>query len=228
MKKKTVVLLLIITALLCTATGGYAATSLISIQAYLNGEVKFKKDGVDWHPIDSDGNEVLPITYDGTTYLPLRVFANSFHIPVDYDEANKTVLLGQNPNSVTLYGNQIKTKHTGSDFFDIIDKSQLVFGGKQFDGAFAFAASSSESYNLRIDLGKPYSTMHLIVASKENTKLKVYNGDKQQLTPEIVLNKNELKEIDVNLQGTQYPTIYAYSDAGNYPLLYILKDTTVK
>ncbi|WP_135557253.1 stalk domain-containing protein [Paenibacillus cymbidii] len=228
MKKKTVMLLLIITGLLCTATGGYAATSLISIQAYLNGELKFKKDGVDWHPIDSAGNEVLPITYDGTTYLPLRVFANSFQIPVDYDQATNTVLLGKNPTAVTLYGNQIKTKHNGSQFFDILDKSQLVFGGKQFEGAFAFEASYSDSYSLQIDLGKAYTTMHLIVAAKDAMNFRVYNGENQMISPEYTLNKNELKEVDVDLKGTQFPTIHAYSKEGNYPLIYILKDSTVK
>jgi hypothetical protein len=227
MKKASVILLLIATAVICLSTGVYAASKLTAIQAYLNGEVSFLKDGVGWRPTDDKGNEVMPITYEGRTYLPLRVIANAFNIPVSYDEAKKTILLGKTDGLTTLYGKQIKTSYDASEFFDIIDKKQLIFGGIQYNGAFAVTASSSEIYDMQIDFGQKYSTLHLMMVGKANLKVKVYNGNKQQLSDEISLVEGEVKEVDIDLQGSQIAKIAAYGSE-KYPLLYVLKDSYLK
>lgn len=235
MKRISVVLLLIATAVFCLATGAFAANNLTAIKAFLDGEVNFLKDGENWRPMDVNGNEVLPITYNGTTYLPLRVIADAFKIPVKYDGRTKTILLGDSEGvsetkNVTLYAKQIKTDYSASAFHDVIDKKQLVFGGHQYNGAFAVTASSSESYYMKVDFGQKYNSLHLIIVGKANVKFKVYNGDKQQLTEEISLVEGEVKEVDIDLQGSQYATIYTYgADTSNgYPLVYILKDSYVK
>jgi hypothetical protein len=230
MKRWTVMIMLIVTALFCLVTGAYAASNLTAIKAYLNGDVKFLKDGANWRPTDDKGNEVLPITYNGATYLPLRVLANAFDIPVSYDVALKTVLLGES-SALNLNAKQVTTEYSGSEWHDVIDKNQLVFGGHQYNGAFAFAASSSESYNFKINFGQKYSTLHLIIVAKDNLKIKVYNGDKQQLSDDISLVKGEVKEVDVSLQGSQYAAVYAYgydTSISNHPLVYILKESFVK
>ncbi|MCR8634841.1 copper amine oxidase N-terminal domain-containing protein [Paenibacillus radicis (ex Xue et al. 2023)] len=231
MKRKSVVLLLLITAVFCLATGAYAASNLTAIQAYLNGEVKFLKDGENWRPTDDNGNEVLPITYEGTTYLPLRVVANVLNIPVSYNDAEKMISLGEGKN-VSLYSKQMKTEYSAAKFFDVIDKKQLIFGGKQYNEAFAFSASPGENYSLKIDFGQKYSTLHLIVVAKATMKMKVYNGAKQQLSDEISLVEGEVKEVNVDLKGSQYAEIHPYygynSNLSDYPLLYVLKDSFVK
>lgn len=235
MKRISMALLLFVTAVFCLATGAFAASNITTIQAFLDGNVKFVKDGSSWRPTDSKGDEVLPITYNGTTYLPLRVIADAFNIPVKYDGRAKTILLGdsegvsETPN-VTLYAKQMKTEYSASAFYDVIDKKQLVFGGHQYNGAFAVTASSSESYYLKVDFGQKYNSLHLVIVGEANTKFKVYNGNKQQLTEEISLVEGEVKEVDVDLQGSQYATIYTYgADTSNgYPLVYILKDSYVK
>jgi hypothetical protein len=140
MKKTSVILLLVVTAVFSLTTGAFAASKLTEIKAYLNGEVKFLKDGVNWRPTDDKGNEVLPITYDGKTYLPLRVIATAFNIPVSYDEAKKTILLGQTDGLTTLYGKQIKTDHSASAFYDVIDKKQLIFGGIQYNVIYPYTS----------------------------------------------------------------------------------------
>jgi hypothetical protein len=231
MKKTSVILLLIVTAIFSLTTGVFAAGKLTAIQAFLNGEVKFLKDGVNWRPTDDKGNEVLPITYLGKTYLPLSVIAGAFNIPVSYDGAKKTVIIGQTDVQTTLYGKQIKTQYSSSDFFDVIDKKQLIFGGTQYNGAFAVGSSSSESYNVSIDFGQKYSTLHLILVAKANMKVKVYNKDKQQLSEEISLVEGEVKEVDVDLQGTDGVIIYPYTsdyNSNDYPLTYVLKDSFLK
>ncbi|TXK76765.1 hypothetical protein [Paenibacillus sp. N3.4] len=231
MKKTSIILLVILTAVFSLATGAFAASKLTTIQAYLNGEVKFLKDGESWRPTDDKGNEVLPITYDGTTYLPLRVVANVLNIPVSYNDAEKIISLGEGKN-VSLYSKEMKTEYSSAKFFDVIDKKQLIFGGKQYNGAFAFSASPGESYSLKIDFGQKYSTLHLMVVAKATMKMKVYNGAKQLLSDEISVVEGEVKEVDVDLKGSQYAEIHPYygydSNLSDYPLLYVLKDSYVK
>lgn len=235
MKRISVMLLLIGTAVFCLVTGAFAASNITAIKAVLDGNVKFVKDGASWRPTDSRGNEVQPITYNGTTYLPLRVIADAFNIPVSYNGKSKTISFGEGAGTsetqnVNLYAKQVKTDYSASAFYDVIDKKQLVFGGHQYNGAFAVTASSSESYYLKVDFGQKYNSMHLIIVGKANMIFKVYNGNKQQLTEEISLVEGEVKEVDVDLQGSQYATIFAYgADTSNgYPLVYILKDSYVK
>lgn len=229
MKRISVVLLLLTTAVFCLTTGAFAASKITAIKALLDGEVKFVKDGANWTPVDNKGNGVLPITYNGTTYLPLRVIADAFQIPVKFDAPTKTITLGQS-EGVTLYAKQIKTEYAASEFHDVIDKKQLIFGGQQYNGAFAVTASSSESYYMKINFGQKYNTLHLIIVGKANTTFKVYNGNNQQLTDEISLVEGEVKEVVIDLQGSQSATIYPYGvDTGNgYPLVYVLKDSYVK
>jgi hypothetical protein len=228
MKRMSVVLLLIVTAVFSLVTGAYAASNLTTIKAFLNGDVKFLKDGVKWRPMDNSGKEVLPITYNGTTYLPLAVFADAFNIPVKYDGPTKTILLGEGASeNFTLYNKQVTTEYSASAFFDVIDKKQLIFDGHQYTGAFAVTASSSESYNMKLIFGKKYNSLHLIMVGKANMKVKVYNGNNQQLTEEISLVEGEVTEVDVDLQGSQSAIIYPYG-ADEYPLVYVLKDSYVK
>lgn len=232
MKKTSIILLVILTAVFSLATGAFAASKLTAIQAYLNGEVKFVKDGANWNPTDDQGNEVLPITYDGKTYLPLRVVSNAFNIPVTYDDATKTINLGKMDIQTNLYGKEIKIEQSAAKFFDVIDKKQLIFGGQQYNGAFAFSASPGDSYNLKIDFGQKYNTLHLIVVAKATMKMKVYNENKQLLSDEISLVEGEVKEVDIDLQSSKSVEIHPYygydTNLSDYPLLYVLKDSYVK
>lgn len=230
MKRSKIIVLLVVVALFYTAGVGYAASNLTEIKAYLNGDIKFIKNGVNWRPTDDKGNEVLPIVYNGTTYLPLRVIANGFDVPVSYDGANRTVLLGSSNTALNFYSEQVKVENKALFLYDVINKQQLVFGGKQYNGAYAFTADYLESGSIKIDFGEKFNTLHLVIVGKENLKFKVYNGNKQQLSDEISLVKGEVKEIDIDLQGSQHALIYGYGAAQNLkleelPLIYVLKDS---
>ncbi|MCJ8011596.1 copper amine oxidase N-terminal domain-containing protein [Paenibacillus sp. KQZ6P-2] len=234
MKKTRVILLLVITAMFSLATGAFAASNLTEIKAYLNAGVKFRLDGKSWRPLDDKGKEVLPITYNGTTYLPLRVIANAFDVPITWEGSTQTIGLRESSN-LTLYSKEVKVDNWSEKFYDVIDKKQLVFGNHQYEGAYAFTAENvglgwyEGSPYLKLDFGKKYNTLHLILYSPSSMKIRVLNGDKQQLTQEISLEAGRVTEMDINLQGSQYAFVSAY-DANNQaekPLLYILKDSYV-
>ncbi|WP_159881545.1 stalk domain-containing protein [Paenibacillus puerhi] len=234
MKKTHVILLLFITAMLSLATGALAASNLTEIKAYLNSEIKFRLDGKPWRPVGDNGEEVLPITYNGTTYLPLRVVANAFDIPIAWESSTQTVSMRESSN-LTLYSKEVKVDNWSEKFYDIADKKQLVFGNRQYDGAYAFTAENvglgwyEGSPYLKFNFGKPYNTLHLTLYSPSSMKVRVMNGSNQQLTEEISLEADRVTELDVDLQGSPYALVSAYDAAvqAEKPLLYILKDSYV-
>ncbi|MCC3375238.1 stalk domain-containing protein [Cohnella sp. REN36] len=232
MKKTRVILLLVITALFSLSTGAFAASNLTEIKAYLNSGIKYRLDGKAWRPLDDNGKEVQAISYNGTTYLPLRAIAKAFDIPITWDAATQTVGLRESAN-LTLYSKEVKVDNWSEKFYDVADKKQLVFGDRQFNGAYAFSAENvglgwyEGSPNLKINFGKKYNTLHLILYSPSSMKIRVMNGSNQQLNEEITLEADKVTELDVNLQGSQYAVVSAY-DADNQaekPLLYVLKDS---
>lgn len=236
MKKTSIALLLILTALLSLSTGAFAASNLTAIKAYLSRDIGFVKDGADWRPTDDKGKEVLPIVYNGTTYLPLRVIADAFGIPVSWNSATRTIGLGEGSDVTTLYSKEVKAEFWSEKSYDVIDKKQLVFGGKQYNGAYAFSAENvglgwyEGSPNVKLDLGKKYDSLHLVLVGESSMKVRVLNGNKQQLAEEWSLEEGKVTELDVDLQGSQYVYVSAY-DAENQavkPLLYVLKDSYVK
>ena len=46
---------------------------------------------------DVNGKVVYPIVHEGTTYLPVRAVSNLVNLPVEWDGANYTVVLGEKP-----------------------------------------------------------------------------------------------------------------------------------
>lgn len=98
MKKRILSLALvpvICLALVGALTLGAAATgNLEVISAYLNKTVTITMDGKEQILKDADGNRVYPITYEGSTFLPVRAVSNLLGVPVDWDGATKTVILG--------------------------------------------------------------------------------------------------------------------------------------
>ncbi|TCZ75080.1 hypothetical protein E0485_19015 [Paenibacillus albiflavus] len=232
MKKTRVILLLVITALLSLSAGAFAASNLTEIKAYLNSGIKFRLDGKPWSPLDDKGKEVLPISYNDTTYLPLRVIANALDIPITWEGSTQTIGLRESSN-LTLYSKEVKVDNWSEKFYDVVDKKQLVFGNHQYDGAYAFTAENvglgwyEGSPYLKFNFGQKYNTLHLTLYSPSAMKIRVLNGDDQQLTKEISLEADRVTELDVDLQGSQYALVSAY-DATNQaekPLLYILKDS---
>jgi len=97
MKKRVILSFCIVIALIGSAVV-VASGQLQNISAYLNHGVTIKYNGEVQTMFDANGTQVHPITYNGTTYLPVRAVADMLDVPVDWDAANNTVLLGNTPS----------------------------------------------------------------------------------------------------------------------------------
>ncbi len=93
MKKRWIVLLATVMLFAFTA-GVVAGPAVQTITASLANDFKFTLNGEAWTPMDN-GNPMAPIIYNGRTYLPVRAIAEALDINVGWDEATRTVILGE-------------------------------------------------------------------------------------------------------------------------------------
>lgn len=70
-----------------------------TIKATLSPDVTVKYNGEVQTMKDATGTVVYPVLYNGTTYLPIRAVSNMLGIAVDWDQATRTVLLGETDTS---------------------------------------------------------------------------------------------------------------------------------
>ena len=91
--KKYISFLLILILCLCASSVSLATDE--NAQAILNRKVSIVYNNELKEFSDVNGVKVYPLTYQGTTYLPIRAIASLFSIPVEWNGAERMVLLGQ-------------------------------------------------------------------------------------------------------------------------------------
>ena len=93
MKKRWIVLLATV-MVFAFAAGAVAGPAVQDITASLANDIKITLNGDAWTPMDN-GTAMAPIIYNGRTYLPVRAVGEAVGLPVDWDEATRTVILGK-------------------------------------------------------------------------------------------------------------------------------------
>ena len=74
------------------ATPAMAALAKKTIEVFTG--VSLYIDDEKFTPTDANGKAVEPLLYNGTTYLPLRAIGEALDVEVFWDNATKTVYLG--------------------------------------------------------------------------------------------------------------------------------------
>lgn len=95
-----------------------------TVTVLLNRELKVTFDGKEQTFADANGAAVYPITYQGTTYLPVRAISNLMALPVSWDQAANTVVLGKGAAPQTGGSAQISSDWTAQEF--ILDGTKLA------------------------------------------------------------------------------------------------------
>lgn len=126
MKNSKHVLILAVTLALCLGAviGAAAAGGLTEITAYLDPEITVRYNGELRDITDSTGAPTSPVTYNSTTYVPIRAISNILGVKVDWDQATKTILLGEEPSVpsagvdlIDTYKPYSTNREYGSSFF---------------------------------------------------------------------------------------------------------------
>ncbi|MPM72807.1 hypothetical protein SDC9_119783 [bioreactor metagenome] len=105
MKKRIATVLICLALFASFCTGALASGNMKAISAYLNSGIKILYNGQTQTMKDAQGNTVYPISYNGTTYVPIRAVSDMLSLPVEWDGANNTVILGTNPEGTDFIDN---------------------------------------------------------------------------------------------------------------------------
>lgn len=208
--RKSVLTLALLLVMLASFTAGAAASSTLQeISAYLNYGITVKYNGETQTMTDAAGNRVYPITYNGTTYLPVRAVSSILGVGVDWDQATKTVLLGEKADGTDL----IETFKPYTDYnrFHTVEfrqKSDNRFnsiGGINVDHWIAMETDTSVpmlELVCSFNLGGRYKTLTFKAYSDKDTTLTV-KGDNDCVLAEYNLKGGQTPQtFTVDLQNT--------------------------
>lgn len=123
--KKFMSLTLAVIMMLSISVCAFAAESE-NITAMLDRKIKVTYDGELQTFTDVNGKIVYPVVYEGTTYLPVRAVSALVGLPVEWDGANYTVVLGGN-GEATVPAKPVETPLTNSEtIHPVLDKNIKV------------------------------------------------------------------------------------------------------
>jgi len=106
-KKVLIFVLILLTATFYQLSSG--TETIQKIVAAFNYEIKLSLNGEAYTPTDDDGRELKPIIYEGRTYLPLKAFADTLGVFVDWDPSSKTVIIATNDENFGIPYNDANT-----------------------------------------------------------------------------------------------------------------------
>ena len=233
-RKKLISSLVLTLVLLCgIAIGAGASGALQEIKAYLDPSITIKMEGEAQTFLDAKGNRVYPITYQGSTYLPVRAVAGLAGFEVNWDQATRTVDLGESKgvdlidtykayqldDTVWSWAKQVQTADGQNEDISSVSCSHWLSFGTYPSGA----GDAAASFNL---LGKHdtltfsyFSSIDvtLTVLGDNGSVLGEYNikgGAVAQTVTVPLLKTNELKfQVKMVDWDTQVRIFNAYLDA---------------
>ena len=233
-RKKLISSLVLTLVLLCgIAIGAGASGTLQEIKAYLDPTITIKMEGEAQTFLDAKGNRVYPITYQGSTYLPVRAVAGLAGYEVNWDQATRTVDLGESKgvdlidtykayqldDTVWSWAKQVQTADGQNEDISGVSCSHWLSFGTYPSGA----GDAAASFNL---LGKHdtltfsyFSSIDvtLTVLGDNGSVLGEYNikgGAVAQTVTVPLLKTNELKfQVKMVDWDTQVRIFNAYLDA---------------
>ena len=84
-----------------TNYAGTPKASTESVDVTVSTDIKVTLDGATKAFTNAGGEAVYPIVNNGTTYLPIRAVCSMLSIPVEWNQATQTVVLGTAPTATT-------------------------------------------------------------------------------------------------------------------------------
>ena len=215
-RKKLISSLVLTLVLLCgIAIGAGASGALQEIKAYLDPSITIKMEGEAQTFLDAKGNRVYPITYQGSTYLPVRAVAGLAGFEVNWDQATRTVDLGESKgvdlidtykayqldDTVWSWAKQVQTADGQNEDISGVSCSHWLSFGTYPSGA----GDAAASFNL---LGK-HETLTFSYYCDKDITLKVLGDNGYVLGEYNITGSASAKTVTIPLLGTNELTFYS-------------------
>lgn len=231
MKKKAVIALILGATFSVGAVAGVAAESTIKdITAQINYAIKFKLNGNDYTPLDSDGNTLNPIIYNGNSYLPVRAVGQAFGVAVDWDDATQTIILGEREgkgHKLYDFNNGNPSKVTISKDADILS----MHGEKIDEGFYSTSLNDFMPSTINFKIDKKYQklTFKVGVIGEAGAIVIIDYKTNVELKRVSIEEADKLKEIEVDgLAGVEVLQFKLYGDRNYNTKKIVVADAYLK
>lgn len=216
---------LVIGFILGALTFGSAAAlaSITSQLAYVTfSDIKVFVDGV---KVTSD---VEPFTYNGRVMLPVRAVAEAFKKPVEWDEKQKAVYIGQRYPSPLTYEFLVqkpiarvdKINKTGTASFyagSPLEGNLILPGGRVVDRGFCVLGGHADSMAIHFDVGRRAVILESLIGldvkasnSGGRAYFRVLGDGKELFRSNTFTWYTEPQKISVPIEGVRELTLEAY------------------
>ena len=112
----------------------FAASNLQEVKAWINYDLKMKLNGKTFAPTEADGTSIRPLTYNNRTYLPVSALGNALGVAIGWDDATKTVIIGEGDKVTDLSGIIPDSAYHDNLGWQYTKNKELLYaGGKTFD-----------------------------------------------------------------------------------------------
>lgn len=210
-KRKLIPALALTLALLCGITiGATASNGIQKIQADLDPTISVKLNGETQILKDAQGSRIYPITYQGNTYLPIRAVAGLAGLGVDWDQATRSVLLGDPAEGVDLidtYKNYYSGWKTGQ--VQTADKKTEDISGITCSHWLYMDAWNDNDTQISFNLLGKHKTLTFSYYSDRDVTLQVLGDNGYVLGEYQISGTASAKTVTVSLLNTNELTFHA-------------------
>ncbi|MGP1569135.1 MAG: hypothetical protein ACTTHM_10455 [Peptoanaerobacter stomatis] len=219
MKKFLSKICLIPVILASFAIGVFADNNMQEIKAYMNKGLSIVFQGNVKSMYDGNNQKVYPITYNGTIYLPIKSIGQMTGLAVSYDNASKTLYIGNKSVGARDFIETIQP-YDGSGGLQttIKDGHKTSIAGKTVD----HYIKPGSRHKIYYDLGGKYNKISFKSYSEKDGAIYFY-GDGELLGKyDVTANELPNKTYTVDVKGVQQFAITA-----NYDWIYMF-DTVIE
>ena len=202
MKKFLSKICLIPVILASFAIGVFADNNMQEIKAYMNKGLSIVFQGNVKSMYDGNNKKVYPITYNGTIYLPIKSIGQMTGLAVSYDNASKTLYIGNKSVGARDFIETIKPYEGGIHY--TIEKGYTKSFGEKTVDHYIYLNSSKAYY----DLGGKYNKISFKLYNEDDATAYFY-GDGDELIGKYDVKGKDLpnKTYTVDVKGVQQLSI---------------------
>lgn len=195
MKKRIITIILCIAFVFSFCIGVYAGGNMQAITAYLNQGIKVQFNGQVQTMKDASNKTIYPISYNGTTYVPIRAVSNILGVPVEWDAASNSVILGENPKGTDFIENLKPYSSSDVERCKASDGKPISLGGTTFNSYILLGCGDlwNDGIYAYYNLGGNYTELTFQAYSGGNRTI-VFKGDNDKLIKTIEIKGKALPE----------------------------------
>lgn len=231
-KRKLIPALALTLALLCGITiGATASNGIQKIQVDLDPTISVKYNGETQTMLDANGSRIYPIAYKGTTYLPIRTVAGLAGVEAKWDQATRSVLLGDPTEGVDLIeAFKPYTNYTSDGTDQFVQSSEDLTanaGGIDLSHwiCFRYHGWTDRERTMSFNLGGKYSSLTFQVYADVDTELTVMGDNDYVLYESTIPGGKVPQTVTIDLLKTTQLSFHR--DGHDYSICYIF-DTVLK